>query len=207
MGVLTVNTLTVDNSDRGLEIVELNQGENIEVQSSMVDSYRTQLEKIQQQDNNKEIDKLENNLKEEEKIEPEEIKEEAIEEIEEAKKQEPNQEPENNETSKIEDMEEENENENEEESTETLSVVGWFDKNEEKTNEDEEDESLEKINKEKEDTVGEIQAEDFEITKLTWPIDGQIVMGFNDEALVYDQTLNLYRTNDSISYFNYFSFC
>ena len=39
--------------------------------------------------------------------------------------------------------------------------------------------------------------EDFEIA-LTWPVDGDILMGYSPNSLVYDPTLDQYRTNDSV---------
>ncbi len=35
--------------------------------------------------------------------------------------------------------------------------------------------------------------------KMSWPVFGQIVMDYDDQNLVYDKTLEQYRTNDSIS--------
>lgn len=40
-------------------------------------------------------------------------------------------------------------------------------------------------------------ADDFEIA-LTWPIQGDILMGYSPDTLVYDPTLDQYRTNDSV---------
>ncbi len=34
---------------------------------------------------------------------------------------------------------------------------------------------------------------------LNWPVAGDIVMDFSDDALIYDVTLDQYRTNDSVS--------
>lgn len=40
-------------------------------------------------------------------------------------------------------------------------------------------------------------ADDFEIA-LIWPIQGDILMGYSPDTLVYDPTLEQYRTNDSV---------
>lgn len=40
-------------------------------------------------------------------------------------------------------------------------------------------------------------ADDFEIA-LIWPIQGDILMGYSPDTLVYDPTLDQYRTNDSV---------
>lgn len=34
--------------------------------------------------------------------------------------------------------------------------------------------------------------------EMTWPVSGQIVMNYSTETAIYDKTLDLYRTNDSI---------
>lgn len=39
--------------------------------------------------------------------------------------------------------------------------------------------------------------DDFEIT-LGWPVEGDILLGFSPDTLVYDPTLDQYRTNDSV---------
>lgn len=38
-----------------------------------------------------------------------------------------------------------------------------------------------------------------ESQEMTWPVSGQIVMDYSMETSIYDKTLELYRTNDSIS--------
>lgn len=38
-----------------------------------------------------------------------------------------------------------------------------------------------------------------ESKEMTWPVSGQIVMDFSTETSIYDKTLELYRTNDSIA--------
>jgi murein DD-endopeptidase MepM/ murein hydrolase activator NlpD len=40
---------------------------------------------------------------------------------------------------------------------------------------------------------------DSETNNLDWPLHGEIIMNFSDDNLVYDKTLEQYRTNDSIS--------
>ncbi len=37
-----------------------------------------------------------------------------------------------------------------------------------------------------------------ESQEMTWPVSGQIVMDYSTETAIYDKTLELYRTNDSI---------
>lgn len=49
-----------------------------------------------------------------------------------------------------------------------------------------------------ENNVAEIEANDeFEIV-LSWPVEGEILLGYSPDKLVYDPTLDQYRTNDSI---------
>ena len=38
-----------------------------------------------------------------------------------------------------------------------------------------------------------------ESKEMTWPVSGQIIMDYSTEKLVYDKTLDQYRTNDSIA--------
>lgn len=39
----------------------------------------------------------------------------------------------------------------------------------------------------------------FDVSKeMTWPVSGQIVMNYSTDTAIYDKTLDLYRTNDSI---------
>ena len=47
------------------------------------------------------------------------------------------------------------------------------------------------------DLNSEDDADDFEIA-LTWPVQGDILMGYSPDTLVYDPTLDQYRTNDSV---------
>lgn len=50
------------------------------------------------------------------------------------------------------------------------------------------------------ETTSSLQFTLFDNSKeMTWPVSGQIVMDFSDDTAVYDKTLALYRTNDSIS--------
>ena len=38
-----------------------------------------------------------------------------------------------------------------------------------------------------------------ETQKMSWPVSGKILMDYNSEKLIYDKTLDQYRTNDSLS--------
>ncbi|MDR1150350.1 MAG: M23 family metallopeptidase [Clostridiales bacterium] len=40
---------------------------------------------------------------------------------------------------------------------------------------------------------------DDKINKMSWPINGKIIMNFSKNSLIYDKTLEQYRTNESIS--------
>lgn len=209
-GILTVNSLTIsDTKSTGLKTAEVAVEENVQVQSSIVESYKEQLSKIQEQTNENEIDKLKNSLKEDVKstesldtTSTEKIVTDVQNSLLGANSTEESKELTAEASSLQEDVTVGNTNiieeANSEEVVETIKV--------EESVENEEGNSLDKINKE---TSTEIEEgilssneevdENLETTKLTWPIDGEIVMEFNNEVLVYDQTLNLYRTNDSIS--------
>ncbi len=188
-GILTVNTLMPQEPDVVLE-------ENVEVQASLVESYQDQIKQIREEDNNKEIERLKENLKEnteEKPIDESNLEEEPI-----------NEEPEEGEIElsnvQEEDLEEETTDENK-----TSSI--YEEKDIETSEANVTEHELEKINKDTDKSNSEEikrsnktqEVEDLETSKLTWPLEGSIVMDFNDEVLVYDETLNLYRTNDSIS--------
>ncbi len=207
-GILTVSTLTPPDN-------ELAQ-ENVEVQSSLVDSYRNQVAKLQeenQNDNNNEIEKLKQSLKENNEKSPEGN------EIIPQKKNEEDKEDINLDsqatTSKIQEHEkidsqgqttgEDLEEKIDREENKTSSI---YEENDSAGNNKVVEHEIEQINKKNNDEQNEIEksksddsekGENLETSKLTWPIEGAIVMNFNNEALVYDETLNLYRTNESIS--------
>lgn len=45
----------------------------------------------------------------------------------------------------------------------------------------------------------QVEAFDPETDLMVWPVSGTVLMDFSPDALIYDATLDLYRTNDSIS--------
>ncbi len=212
-GVLTINTLKPQEQ-------ELVHEENIQVQSSLVESYQEQIEKIKENDNNNEIEKLKESLKEDVKDnEIEKLKESLKEDVEDTEIEnlkeslkEDNKEDLKEDTikeSKVEEksIEEDMKEELDIESNEENKTSSIYEENFNETTEVSKvvEHELEKINKDTEDdevpTKNEKtqEMEEIETSKLTWPIEGYIVMDFNDDVLVYDETLNLYRTNDSIS--------
>ncbi len=202
-GILTVNTLT-PTEDIAIQ-------ENVEVQSSLVESYKQQIAKMQEENNDNEIEKLKESLKEHKNQEDEEVK------VSEDKLANPSQEeakPSPNDdlttSKKDEEQIEEKQMEEETESNEENKTSSTYEENNIVVSNQVTKHELEKINKENDEKSSENKnsedksenmqdSENLEISKLTWPIEGSIIMSFNNEALVYDETLNLYRTNESIS--------
>ncbi len=199
-GVLTVNTLTPPDD----EFVQ----ENVEVQSSLVDSYREQMAKIQEENSNdNEIEKLKESLKQNENKEEKEVDSTT------SKKEVKPLEEKNTPLEKINNLEEDGEQlepkkeptNDEKTSKEDNKTSSIYEENDVSVSHRVVEHELEQINKgEKEPDVktktnDKEESQDLKTSKLTWPVEGAIIMPFDNKSLVYDETLNLYRTNDSIS--------
>lgn len=50
-----------------------------------------------------------------------------------------------------------------------------------------------------EEPAVQVEAFDPESDRMIWPVSGNVLMDFSPDALIYDATLDLYRTNDCIS--------
>lgn len=85
-----------------------------------------------------------------------------------------------------------NKNANTQKKTETPSNNSQEAKTETKNN-TEQPAKEEKIDK----TISDTEDEDIDIV-LSWPVNGDIILGYSPNSVVYDATLDQYRTNDSV---------
>ncbi len=219
-GVLTVDMFATDNEYAKIE-------DNVQVESNLSESYKDKESELQNKEREESLEKLKKQLEKDRNSEEEpknddngtslneeEPTEEKKENNEEARKnpeekelkeeseEKTEEESEENEVSAIyskntdtEELEKINKESDEEARNEQEEPVEDTEDEEESTNDNEEARNELKEIEEKDKK----EMENFEESRLTWPVEGAIVMDFDDESLVYDETLDQYRTNDSIS--------
>lgn len=212
---VTAGTLTY-NGYKEAKTDGFKDNETVQVESTLTESFKNQKE--QEDEKLESLKKLSEKLRQknneedkktdvdEGRVNTLEEKKESI-ELEEAKTNFETEEKENStQTSKIEEVEEieaieELEEEDLKEEVEnTFNIFNKKRKEQLKPIKKEEKEKIEDIEKENIDKRKEAKYDLFtKEDKLNWPVNGKVLMAFNVEKLIYDQTLHQYRTNSDIA--------